>query len=158
MELGLWTAIQKSERGHDSTEWQLSLNGQAVSSDSSNLTISSQLAPVWVPTLDKVAPNGVWYCLATYTIRLTLPKGCNADDDNATGSRVSLGDIKISVEHDRAAQPLDGLVVSVEHAGPKATSSSKSISNTVSKDVGVNIGAFGDQRKYPMALKLVSCS
>jgi hypothetical protein len=147
----LWSILSKNEQSHRSSELKPTLNGQQISPDTSNITISTQVAPIWVKSREEDAKQGVWFCLATYNVRLTLPAGFDATGSDA-GSKVSLGIIRVQVSHDQTAQPLsrDGkevLVVSCEHAGPTASERSESVSNSVSQDVGVNIGAFGDVRK-----------
>lgn len=147
----LWEGIQKPEQNRQAIELEPSLNGQKVTPGKANVTIKSTLAPVWQKSRERGAIRGVWFCLATYTVRITLPEGYNSDN-NDTGSRVSLGKIKISVVHDENAQPLKEsgkaiLGVTVENAGPLASSSDQSVSNSVSQNVGLNIGAFGDTRK-----------
>jgi len=148
----LWDAIQKIEKNRRAIELEPTLNGQKVTPGKSNVTIRSILAPVWQGSRDTGAKNGVWFCLATYSIRITLPDGYN-QDNNDTGSRISLGKITVSVVHDENAQPskADGkavLGVTVEHAGPAASSSDQNVSNSVSQSVGLNIGAFGETRTW----------
>lgn len=153
----LFASISKVERFHETEDPQPTLDKQQITPETANVLIQSSVAPVWRESKTPDATNGVWYCLATHNIRIALPKGFEAihNDPKSAGSGLSLGLVRVEINHDEAAQPLMAgdqklLTVSCEHSGPVASSTSQSVSNSISEDVGLNVGFFGDVGKsYP---------
>ncbi|KAK2035345.1 hypothetical protein LX32DRAFT_633504 [Colletotrichum zoysiae] len=149
-EIQLWGQISKCEQSREERHLQPLLNHAQVTPLPSTVTVSTDVTPVWVKSDQHDVIRGIWVCLATYHVVLTLPEGFVQGPGDDAGSEIRLGKIHIRIGHDEDVQPLvdkDGrqvLRVSCETSGPAATQASQSVSNTVSKDVGVNIGAFGD--------------
>lgn len=154
--------------------WSLNFRGNSIAPEQALLTADSTLQPLVAYTKpDALLVKKTWYCLLATTISFNVPQGYDAGDDSIfirkgrvrvsiTVQNESIGNAKTN---ERSAT---WRVVGNDYS-PKNTAASKSVyvdagynqdgffdstrvltsdrSNSVSTDIGANVGFFGETRK-----------